>query len=92
MRSGFEQRQRRGEGLDAENMRAIGAGARGKLRMAVEDQCDIAPLHRGRDRLDAGEQRALVAGREADSTAATSPAASAPRAAGGTPRAPRAPG
>ena len=42
---GFEERQRRGEGLDAEQMRAVGAGAGGKLGMAVEDQCDIAPLH-----------------------------------------------
>jgi hypothetical protein len=33
--------------------------------MTIEDQCDIAPLHRGTKRFDAVDMRALVGGREA---------------------------
>ena len=57
---GFEERQRRGEGLDAGKMRAIGAGARHDAGMAVKDQCDIAPLHGLGQDFGAIDQRALV--------------------------------
>jgi hypothetical protein len=42
-------------------MRAIGAGARHKFGMAVDEQCDIAPLHNLGRRFGAVDQRALIA-------------------------------
>ena len=42
---GLERGKRRGEGLDAGKMGAIGAGARDEFGAAVEQQRDIAPLH-----------------------------------------------
>jgi hypothetical protein len=41
---GLERADRRGEGFNAEKMRAVGSGARGELRMAVEQERDIATL------------------------------------------------
>ena len=57
---GFEERQRRGKGLDAGQMRAIGAGARHDAGAVVEEQCDIAPLHGLGQNFGAVDQRALV--------------------------------
>ena len=57
---GLEQRERGGEGFNAGEMGAIGAGARHEFRMAVQQQCDIALLHGGGHRLGAVDQRALV--------------------------------
>ena len=41
-------------------MRAVGAGAADDVGAAVEQERDVAALHRGGDRLGAVDQRALV--------------------------------
>src|ERR1700728_903773 len=50
-----------GERVGAGEVRAIGAGAGRDLRMAVEEERNVAALDHGRDRFGAGYQRALVA-------------------------------
>ena len=57
---GLEAWQRRGERLDAGEMRAIGADPPDDLDAAVEQQRNVAALHRSRNRLGAVDEGALV--------------------------------
>ena len=61
MRSGFSRGSAAAKRLDAGEVGAVGAGARREFGMAIEQNCDIAPLHGCGDRLDAVDQRPLVA-------------------------------
>jgi hypothetical protein len=62
---GLESAEGAGQGVDAGEMGAVGAGAGRDFRMAVDEQRDIAALNDGRDRLGAVDQRAFVVGCEA---------------------------
>ena len=56
----LERRHRGTELIGAGKMRAVGAGARDQVGAAVEDERRAGALHRGGERLEAVEQRALV--------------------------------
>ncbi len=56
----FERRERDIEGLDADEMRAIGARARHEVRVTVEDEGRALVLRDRGKRLDAVDQAALV--------------------------------
>ncbi len=62
---GLERACRILERCDAGQMRAVGAAARNDAGMSVEDQRRVEILHRGRERLDAIGQRAVVVMRQA---------------------------
>ena len=57
---GFQAWQRRGERLDAAQMRAVGADPADDLDAAVEQKRNVAALHCGGNRLGAVDERALV--------------------------------
>ena len=57
---GLEHAERGREGFDPAEMGAVGADARDDLRTIVEEEGDIAALHRARNRFRAVDQGALV--------------------------------
>jgi hypothetical protein len=61
----LERRQRRGEGFDASQMGAIGAGAADDLGAAVNQKRDVAALHGGGDSFGAIDEAAFVGAGEA---------------------------
>ena len=67
---GFQAWQRRGERLDAGQMRAIGADPADDLDAAVEQECNVAALHRGSHRLGAVDEGRSSASARRSRTAA----------------------